>query len=256
MRRKGFTLVELLVVIAIIALLMGILMPALAKVRQIAYRMMCGTNLSGIGKSMSVYAQGNEGKYPTSGGRFGQWSTTGDIADWEASTPTVAWGVTSTSTRPNSQTSITSCFYLLIKYGSMPTKQFVCKGDLNTREFQVSDVSTNQNLQNPDVWDFGDQGSAGGRPGDYCSYSYHQPFSYPHDRPLTAESSSLSPLCADRNPYLDKNASTYLDGQMQRHISGMAKMSCITMGTSGLRDFLMLVLQTIISGNTGPLLLP
>ena len=56
MERKGFTLVELLVVIAIIALLMGILMPALARVRQIAFRLVCGTNLSGIGKAMLIYA--------------------------------------------------------------------------------------------------------------------------------------------------------------------------------------------------------
>ena len=67
MKRKGFTLVELLVVIAIIALLMGILMPALARVRQIAYRMVCGTNLSGIGKGILVYAQDNDEDYPTSG---------------------------------------------------------------------------------------------------------------------------------------------------------------------------------------------
>ena len=62
--RKGFTLVELLVVIAIIALLMGILMPALARVRQIAYRMMCGTNLAGIGRGMLVYAQDHDEEYP------------------------------------------------------------------------------------------------------------------------------------------------------------------------------------------------
>ena len=56
MKKKGFTLVELLVVIAIIALLMGILMPALARVRMIAYRMVCGANLSGIGKALLLYA--------------------------------------------------------------------------------------------------------------------------------------------------------------------------------------------------------
>ena len=64
MKRKGFTLVELLVVIAIIALLMGILMPALSKVRQIANRLVCGTNLSGIGKAMMVYANEYDDEFP------------------------------------------------------------------------------------------------------------------------------------------------------------------------------------------------
>ena len=68
-KRTGFTLVELLVVIAIIALLMGILMPALAKVRQIAYRMVCGNNIGGIGKAMMVYANDNEEAYPVAGGK-------------------------------------------------------------------------------------------------------------------------------------------------------------------------------------------
>jgi len=66
-QRKGFTLVELLVVIAIIALLMGILMPALARVRQIAYRLYCGTNLSGIGKAMLIYANDYDDELPRAG---------------------------------------------------------------------------------------------------------------------------------------------------------------------------------------------
>jgi len=67
--KKGFTLVELLVVIAIIALLMGILMPALSRVRQLAFRMVCGTNLSGIGKAMLIYANDYEDELPRAGGR-------------------------------------------------------------------------------------------------------------------------------------------------------------------------------------------
>ena len=54
--RRGFTLIELLVVIAIIALLIGILLPALGEARRVAKGTICQTNLNQFGRGMASYA--------------------------------------------------------------------------------------------------------------------------------------------------------------------------------------------------------
>lgn len=63
-KRRGFTLIELLVVIAIIALLMGILMPALQRVRKQARTVYCLSSLKQIGIAMTAYALDNDDYIP------------------------------------------------------------------------------------------------------------------------------------------------------------------------------------------------
>ncbi len=215
MKRKGFTLVELLVVIAIIALLMGVLMPALARVRQIAYRMVCGTNLSGIHKAMLIYSNDNQEEYPRAGNAGSEWGNTGNIKIWYSQSGR-QWG------KKPCQVTITSSFFLLIKYADVTAKQFVCKGDVGTKVFKLSDASVTLPPEVDDiiqVWDFGERQDMQTNlvAGQYCSYSYHMPY---NDKglktpgfPLAPQSNPASPLCADRNPYLDKNAKPWLEGE-------------------------------------------
>src|SRR5689334_3820160 len=66
--RRAFTLVELLVVIGIIAVLVGLLLPALARARAQAQTAACLANLRSIGQAIYIYSVANKGSLP-----YGAW---------------------------------------------------------------------------------------------------------------------------------------------------------------------------------------
>ena len=61
--RKGFTLIELLVVIAIIAVLMGILLPAMKKAKELGQGAVCKANLKNFGLAIAMYTDDNDDKF-------------------------------------------------------------------------------------------------------------------------------------------------------------------------------------------------
>jgi prepilin-type N-terminal cleavage/methylation domain-containing protein len=222
MKKKGFTLIELLVVIAIIALLMAILVPALARARQMAYRLLCTTNLRGIGSAMAVYASGEEDEYPRSGGvvvsgagvaETCTWSTNGYITLWYGPPAFVG----EEDAFNDRMATVSSSLFLLVKYGFVTSKLFYCRGDEGATIFSVRKAGGPPGISLSWVWDFGSQPSPGPGgtmvglwPGECVSYSYHMPFNQGDTVtagfPLSEYSKESMPLGADRNPHLDSLA--------------------------------------------------
>jgi hypothetical protein len=194
---RGFAIAGIVVpsvLLPLIALFMGIMMPALARARQVAFRMVCRTNLEGIGKAMVIYAGDYDEELPRSGGLNSTWSK--NIPDYKASNRYAAYGVKADGS--GGQANISSCFYLLVKYSEVTPKSFICKGDAGATEFNPFNKDAG-NMRLIDLWDFGSE------PSRHCSYSYNMPFS---QYSLTTDSEPGMAVAADRNPLQDSPAVT------------------------------------------------
>jgi hypothetical protein len=142
--------------------------------------------------AMLVYADDYDNQLPRSGGKGTMWANR--IPDWRANDRVVAYGLANDGT--GGQGSITSCFYLLVKYAKENPKSFICRGDKGTKTFKLDDERVSDRGL-VDFWDFGPE------PSKHCSYSYHMPFSH---YALTTESDPGMAVAADRNPWQDSPA--------------------------------------------------
>jgi len=181
-RLKGFTLIELLVVVAIIALLISILLPSLARAKEIAKRAQCASNLSQISRAFYTYAQPDQGdKFPVHMGV-------------KANSQATYWFYRTTippSLATQGPASPTAELWMLILGNSATPKLFVCPStsdepDPATDALAYYDFRSSVNL----------------------SYAYmfqHSPATGPPARqfPLsTAGDDPAFPIAADANPYV------------------------------------------------------
>ena len=198
MKKKGFTLIELLVVISIIAMLLAILMPALSKVKKIAQRVVCATNLKGLGTAQTVYSQDYDDEYALQGQRGKHtwaWATTGFQSgnkDWNK----------------DGDITIAASLYLLVREADVSPKSFLCGGGDET-EYEGQNT---KDLDIVQLWDFGGGADdTGGSPYEHVSYAYHMPYGEEGGKnPFSADGSTKSAsfaVMADKNPYFDPKIS-------------------------------------------------
>ena len=184
-KKSAFTLADLLVVIATIALLMSVLIPALARLRQRAFRINCGANLSQIGKAMHFYANDYNNDFPRAGGPNSKWGCT---SNWQAHNLSDAFNLK----HGDGQATISASLYLLVKYEDVAPKSFICKTDSRTTELKPAKYGV-RDKELIDLWDFGPE------PAKHCSYSYHLPYG---KYSLTVSNLPGMAVVADRNPWI------------------------------------------------------
>jgi len=180
-KRKGLSLIEVLVVFAIIAILVAIFMPSLGKVKYIAPRVICGTNLKGLGTAMTVYANDYADNFPQLPGT-GPWSKELGFA-YDLQPDFKPGGFQSNTGR-----TITASWYMLVREADVSPKSFVCP-ESDRVEF---DGKNPKNLDITQLWDFGPD------PYKHVSYAMHNPYG---KFPASAKLSASFAIAADMNPW-------------------------------------------------------
>ena len=210
-RFKAFTLIELLVVIAIIALLISILLPSLSRARELSKRLVCGSNVKGIGTSAKIYANENQEKWMIPPFKRSLIDS-GTGVDYLAGTKVSQIGseeagevgferhresVSETASFPSAGStalSTTRAYWMMVRSGDITVKQFICPsaGD-------EEDPTENLDL----YYDFTQYG--------HISYGYLVPFG-PRDTQPREGMDNRQVLAADKGPFYLSGSTPTWDG--------------------------------------------
>jgi prepilin-type N-terminal cleavage/methylation domain-containing protein/prepilin-type processing-associated H-X9-DG protein len=196
-KAKAFTLIELLVVIAIIALLISILLPSLSRARELSKRLVCASNVKGIGTSAKIYANDNNERWMVPGFKRGLIDNGGidylaETAENDPPPPgAVGYNRLEQSTsetagatgQGSTALSVTRALWMMVRSGDITVEQFTCPSS-GDREDETENLEL--------YYDFTEIGN--------ISYGYQVPFG-PRDTQAREGMDNRQVLAADKGPY-------------------------------------------------------
>ncbi len=253
-RTRGFTLIELLVVIAIIALLIAILLPSLARARELSKRTVCGTQLKAVGSAAVMYGNDNAGSWmipPHKRVKFaGDPPPAADMIDWAGTMGGHAAGVDQAFRQAMwsnnngfppwgdperaTEVSVSRALWQLIREDRVAPRMMVCPSsddDVIDPLRDYDDDVNARNVRSPDVfYDF-----EGYRT---CSYAYQIPFGRGETN-RAKPSGRADPrlvVMADKGPFNRKAEPAVIEmGGVDVPVS-QAPIEAVFLGNSGYRN--------------------